>query len=545
MLFRDKFLLSTGMPFGEEPSNWIAKVTEGGFRVSLDMRKAQMRLLKAGFEHVAQTQAAASAALQGEITYQIDRLNRQILQSSSDIVAAEERSAAEIVNAIQQMCDYLGAGLLEVRWAVERHTKVSKQTLEVLLNSHAHNSRQFFEDGVKWFEAKEYGLAKNDFAKALEAKSTNHFAYQYLGFIAVEENNADEAIRCFELARKSADETYYKALALSNLAHTYQSIDQLPKAAELAESATAIYTQKAKFWYEFAGYSARLGRNEEAIKALKEAIERDWMFFTIVAGDHDFDSIRVNVNRLLDSTRERERGKARQSLDNLRQAISTTQKSGADKELESYRKTLTELESKYKQNNVFLYREIVPKAEELHGKLFQIAEQSLSKRIEEKRRAIQRNESDRSTQISSLCSTLNNLDSQIHRFDSKSKEKFDLTLYIFGYIILFVALFLGSCFTISLATHVREGRQVVLSQAFMVALFGPILLIGGYKFLEHLFTKAIPRQSLERKRNDEAAKVGPKKKQLEESFNRTHKALEKELAALETFLAKCKAKQYV
>ena len=86
MLFRDKFLLSSGPPIGEDPNTWAAKVAEGGFRVSLDMKKAEMKLLKAGFEHVAQSQLDASEALRGELAYQADKLGRQIAQGSSDIV---------------------------------------------------------------------------------------------------------------------------------------------------------------------------------------------------------------------------------------------------------------------------------------------------------------------------------------------------------------------------------------------------------------------------------------------------------------------------
>jgi hypothetical protein len=106
MLFRDKFLLSIGRPDGEKPNDWIAEVTKSGFRVSIDMQKAQMTLLKAGFEHVAQTDAAASAALKGELAYQADRLAKQIGQSSLEISTAVELSSFAIVASIQQTSDY-------------------------------------------------------------------------------------------------------------------------------------------------------------------------------------------------------------------------------------------------------------------------------------------------------------------------------------------------------------------------------------------------------------------------------------------------------
>lgn len=536
MLFRDKFLLSSGRPFGEEPSNWIAKVTEGGFRVSLDMQKAQMKLLKAGFEHVAQTQATASAALQGELAYQADRLGRQIAQSSSDVVAAVGQSSAEIVDSIQQMSDYLGAGLSEVRWAVERHTRVSEEILRVLIESLSNESRQYFEQGFKCYETGEYEFAKKTFSKALEANITNHFAYQYLGFIAMLESNATEAFRNFDLARKFAENDYHRALALSHLARSYHATDELEKAADLAKRATETYPQLAKFWYEFAGYAVRLGRNEEAIKALKEAIERDWMFFTVVAGDHDFDSIRVRVNRLLDSLRECERGKARQSLDNLHHAIGTAQKSGVDKELEPYRKTLTELESKYKQNNVFLYREIVPKAEELHNKAFQVAEQSLSKQIEEKEAEIQHNQVERDSQLYRLRSHVDSIESKSRAVDSRHMS-LDPGGYFAAYIILVIVTFV--------VVGILMLNNKVGGDISAWACLTPIIIIAAIQLLVFIFGKAIPKATYESQKDAEERRITPLRKDVEKSYMSNKVRLEEELSTLRNNLERCKRKQFI
>ncbi len=546
MLFRDKFLLSTGRPIGEEPSEWVAKVTEGGFRASLDMQMAQMKMLKSGFEHVAQTQADASAALQGELAYQADRLGRQIAESSSNIVSAVEQSSFEICSEIQQMSDYLGAGLSEVRWAVERHTEVSENILRILIESLSNESRQYFEQGVKCYETSEYEFARKTFSKALEANITNHFAYQYLGFIAVNEDNSDEAIRNFDLARKFAENDYHRALAFSHLARSYQATNELAKAVDLAEKATETYPDLAKFWYEFAGYSARLGNKEQAIVSLEEAIERDWLFFTIVAGDKDFDSVRPQVNNLLDSLRKREKEKARKSLDNLSKAIKTANNCGCgeDSEVRETKEFLEDMEDDYNENNVFLYREIYPNAEEFHEETFQTVEQSLSKQIEKQRRVISENENEKKRQLANLSSKLNNLNSEIRDVDYRG-GKFDFGLFAIGYIILFIALFFGSCFGITWTTRPFPGRDVVFTQSLMIAAITPLVLIGGGVFLKYLFTKGIPLWSLEQKRAKEEKNMNPRKVQIEGQFDRTRKTLEKELSELETLLSKCKSRQYV
>lgn len=536
MLFRDKFLLSTGRPFGEEPSNWIAKVTEGGFRMSLDMEKAQMQLLKAGFEHVAQSQAAASAALQGELAYQADRLGRQIAQSSSDIVSSIQQSSGEIVGSIQQMSDYLGAGLSEVRWAVERHTRVSEEVLRILIESLSNESRQYFEQGVKCYETGEYDFARKTFSKALEANITNHFAYQYLGFIAVAEDNSEEAIRNFDLARKFAENNYHRALALSHLARSYHATDHLERAADLAKSAIETYSELAKFWYEFAGYSARLGQGNQAITALKEAIERDWMFFTVVAGDNDFDSIRTEVNKLLDSLREMERAKARQALDNLRQAISTAQKCSIGNEIDSWTKALNELESQYKQNNVFLYREICPKAKELHDKAFQNAAEILSKQIAEKEADIKRNQGDIDSQLYRLRSRVGDIESKSRAVDSRHML-LDPGGYFAVYIILVVVTFV--------VVGILMLNNKVGGDIATWACLTPIVIIVGIQLLVFIFGKAIPKVTYETQKDAEERRIAPLRKGVEQRYMNNKVRLEEELSTLRNNLERCKRKQFI
>jgi tetratricopeptide (TPR) repeat protein len=533
MLFRDKFLGTPGRPLGEDPSNWIARLTEGGVRVSLDMLKAEMKLQKAGFEHVAQTHATASAALQGEFSYQIDRLSRQIAQSSRDNVEAQE----QIVHAIQQMSDYLGAGLSEVRWAVERHTSISEEQLRVLLDSLGNESRQDFLQGVKCYDVKEDGIAKECFTDALRKNKTNFFAYQYLGFIAVHEDNENEAIRNFDLARKFAEvneNNYHHALALSHLARSHHATDELEKAADLSKQATERYPQLAKFWYELGGYSARLGRDEEAVKALKEAIEHDWTFFTIVVGDHDYDAIRPDVNRLLDSLREQERVKTRDSLDNLRRAISTAQKCGADHEIESWKQSLNELETMYQHGNVFVYREIVPKAEGIRVSAFQSAANVSTKQIAEKEAEVKRNELDKDSQLYRLRSQVDNLESKSRAVDSRAKFT-DLGGYFTAYIILAIGTFVVVGI---LMLNNKVGGDI----ATWVCLC-PIVIIVAIQLLVFIFGTAIPKAIYETRKDAEERRVNPLRRDVEKSYMSNKVRLEQELSALRNNLERCKQEQ--
>ena len=362
------------------------------------------------------TEVAASEVLRGELAYQADRLGKQIAQSSSEIVSAVEQGSFTIVDSIQRMSDYLGAGLYEVRWAVERHSQISYQILKLLLNSRENDSRQCFEQGLKCYEVKENGMAKECFIDAVKLNKTNHFAYQYLGFLAVAEDNATEAFRNFDLARKFAENNYHRALALSHLARSHHAADELIKAADLARSATETYPELAKFWYELAGYSARLGRVGKAIEALTQAIGRDWMFFTVVVGDHDFDAIRADVIRLLDSLRERERVRAKQSLDTLGRAIDVFRKVGAGPQIGDLIEARVVWEMQYKQNNVYLYREITSKANDSYRSIVEIAEEKV---IPQKTKAVSENEHVERAKIHELRTNLSSLEQESRELELK------------------------------------------------------------------------------------------------------------------------------
>src|ERR1044072_1670165 len=373
MGFRDEFWL-TNKTYAE----WsLENTTKDGFRANEERLKALQKGVKSTFEQgidrLARSQAESSVALQGELAYQAERINEQIAQSSSAVVSAVEQGTSDIVESIQQMSDYLGSELCEVRWAVERHTQVSQDILQVLLNSLDNQSRQYFEQGVRCYETSEYDFAKERFSKALESNRTNYFAYQYLGFVAVTDDKSDEAIRNFELARKFASSSYHQALALSHLARSNYALGDVAKAVDLSEGAVKTHPETAKFWYELAAYCARVGRKGQAVSALQQAIERDWTYWAVVASDPDFDVMRAEVNRLLDELREREKGKAGEALTNLKRAIDTARQAGVKDELSTCVTAFDRMKKDFQRNNVYLFREIVPKANKWHEQTFQIA----------------------------------------------------------------------------------------------------------------------------------------------------------------------------
>jgi tetratricopeptide (TPR) repeat protein len=372
MGFRDEFW-GTGKTYAE----WsLERVAESGLRRNeelLKSLKAEVRsTYQRGVDRIVRSQESSTAALQDELAYQTQQLQREIQQGS-----------AEVVEAIQQMTDYLGAGLSEIRWAMELQTRVSQQMLHVLLTSLDNQSRQYWEQGVKCYDAGENAIAKERFDRALDANRTNYFAYQYLGFIAVADDNAEEAVRNFELARKFAQSEHQRGLALSQLARSRRAKGELDRAADLSKAATEADPQTAAFWYEHAQYCALLGRPHQATDALRQAIERDWNYWGVAATDGDLDLVRIDVNRLFDELRERERKRAENSTDQVRQAIEDSSARGVPEYyLTSSNDLLKNLQTGYGRKNVHTYRELTARAQKVYKQTYLAAEKSASERRE-------------------------------------------------------------------------------------------------------------------------------------------------------------------
>jgi tetratricopeptide (TPR) repeat protein len=349
MSFRDEFFST-----GEAHAGTSLKLaTASGLRTNQELLKELQQHVRSefrdGVECITRSQMEAAASLKAELVYQVDRIESVIRAGADDVVAS-----------IQQMGDYIGSELCEVRWSVERQTKVSSGILQTLLNSLDNDSRQYFEQGVKCYETGEYDFAWERFNKALEANRTNYFAYQYLGFVAAIKDAPDEAIRNFELAGKFAGSGYHRALALSHSARSKYATGDLGHAVSDAKSATESYPGAAKFWYELSSYKALLRRAAEAVEALREAILRDWTYWAVVIQDSNFESVRPDVLGLLNQLRNGERAKARRALNHFASAVEIAREALSAAQIQPFIEARKHLEARHAENNVFVYREIVP-----------------------------------------------------------------------------------------------------------------------------------------------------------------------------------------
>lgn len=369
MGFRDEFR-GTGRTYAQ----WtLEDTTETGLRANSEQLQNLKLAVKSTFDQgitrIVESQEAIADSLRDELAYQSDQICQEV-----------QRSSEEVVGAIQQMADYLGAGLSEVRWAVERHTKVSEETLRVLLSSLNNKSRQYWEQGVACYEGKEFGFAKERFEKALEANRTNCFAYEYLGFVAVDEDNADAAIRNFDLARKFSKTNHHRAIALSHLARSSHATGDIANAVAFSKAAVDTDPQVAGFSYQHAAYSAESGDAGAAIASLSEAIQADWNYWGVAAIDPSLDCIREKVDRFFEELRSRERNRAAEGLERLRSAIEKSKQLSGDPVSAPCVERLSVLQGKFSKDNVHQYREIQRESLQATKHVYQFASDALARK---------------------------------------------------------------------------------------------------------------------------------------------------------------------
>src|SRR6266481_7269941 len=263
MGFRDQFIGSplTGgsLPFFRLPETANERLAVLQHTVVTSLTSASTR--------IAERHDAATQILSEELSHQ----SRELRESNN-------AGFDSIKTAIDGLTDYLGAGLSEIRWAIEQQTTITKGILDALRNSLSNESRQFWDQGVTCYSANEYDMAKDRFERALQANNTNAFAYQYLGFIALAKDDAQNTQRNFELACKFADNNRQRALAHAHLARTHQALNDLENAVEHATAATKNDPERAGYWYHLAQLSSLTNDTNAMQEALRKTIVRDWHY---------------------------------------------------------------------------------------------------------------------------------------------------------------------------------------------------------------------------------------------------------------------------
>ena len=522
--FIDGYLLTPVGPRQRTFAQWSLESTvDSGLRANQKqvqaLRENLTSAFQAGISRLEQSQMQSARLLQRELQYQAD-----------NIIDAIDRGSADVVGAVQKACDYLGGQLCEVRWAIERQSQVSQQILQVLLNALDNTSRQYWEQGVKCYETSEYDIARERFNRALDANRTNYFAYQYLGFIAVHEEKASEALKNFELARKFADSGYHRALAFSHLARSHHATGDLAHALQSAVAATDAAPDHAKFWYECAVFHVRASNGEEAIQCLRRAISGDWTYWSISISDANLDLIRPRVERLLEQMREEQRVIARQALDGFGSTMKMLHGMRITTEVAEWQRKLHECGESYRGGTVFAYRNLVQPTHDGQKQALQSAIKALDQRVNSNRSSLSSVQVQQREEVGKVSNRISEVEEKAREAEGSAPKMSGCGCLCAGAAV-FLVLFSAALY--------RAGQQDTAGTGVVVAvLFGlyPFGVLVG-KISSKLSASSIRSQlpALQRERGQVEASS-------KERLSQQSAQLEGELSRLKGYQQDCRSK---
>jgi len=454
-----------------------------------------------------------------------------------------------LADCCQQVTDYLGMEFSQVRWVMEPYTTHSQQSFQKLMDSLSEPIQQTLKEGIKCFEIGEYTFAKEQINNVLASNRTNYFAYQYLGFIGVLEDDSETALVNFKLARKFAESDYQQALALSHLAISCYALDEQEKAIELADRATQQYPLLARFWYQLAKYKSLLP-NGNCSSALQNAIKCDWIFWGVAIVDTHFDNSRREINQLFTQLRQQQKEQTLSSISNLKKAITTVKQIGVTNyNLSKPTTTFTNLEERFTNAHIFSYLDLIFEAEECHKNVFLIAEKYLKERISEKRSFLTQQDSNKARELKELESPIATLIQEKKELKQLYKGLSigcggHILLNIFSLVLIIcLVLFFSPQFLIMPpSTNVNYLNLAILLLLSTVATVILAMIISHINYTNKVTLRGrkIDTEIQNKKRDARQLKA-----KIEEDSKIARTKVEEELKNLEAYLEVCQNKRYL
>lgn len=234
-----------------------------------------------------------------------------ILQDGfTDISEQISINTDRLIGSINYAINYISSDLENINNSIKRQTEYVKSILAILSKSFEHKSFEKFNAGIRWFEVRQYDLAKQDFEAALSLDNTNTAAFLYLGIIYVEKNVPDMAYENFVKAYIISNNKEDKARACFFLGRHYYVLNKFDEALKYLEEATVLQPEISEYWYSRSLYSY-LSTTEQkdsekvnqSLKFLEEAIIRNWGFWRTCLVERGFTQIREQILETLNTLR--------------------------------------------------------------------------------------------------------------------------------------------------------------------------------------------------------------------------------------------------
>lgn len=235
------------------------------------------------------------------ISGQTERIVEAQLKAADRIIVSQDRIADELSEISSELLDIswsieeiqatLDWGFSEVIWQLELQTEVLKNILETIqapLDTQAKELKKRAEEAYrnKWIDD-----ALEDFLESEKKNRYDFTIHQSLGNIYLfHKKNPGKALEYYEKAVKYAIpcSPYHNSLALLHIGLIKYLQEDFQKAYEATLEAIKLSPDFGEAHYQHAQYCAILGKHDEAIEHLWEAIKVNRHYCVKVGSEKDF-----------------------------------------------------------------------------------------------------------------------------------------------------------------------------------------------------------------------------------------------------------------
>lgn len=301
------------------------------------------------------------------ISDQTEKITSTQLEAADRIIVSQERIASgidEIALGIDRVADGLEGlasafewGFSEMVWQLEQQRTILEKFLQVLqapLDTQAKELRKRAEDayGNGWIDD-----ALGDFLESEKKNRYDFTIHQSLGNIYLFHKKIPaKALEYYEKAVKYATpkSPYHVSLALLHIGLIRYLQEDFQKAYEATSKAIELSPNLYEAYYQRAQYCANLGKYDEAIDHLWEAIKGDRNYSLKAESEKDFDVMRKELQSFFKDLSDQAQKEAKEKTDKAEELIAYAESYGLSASGESDKfKTAVE---KYGAANEFLNR---------------------------------------------------------------------------------------------------------------------------------------------------------------------------------------------
>ncbi|MFX0133501.1 MAG: CDC27 family protein [Candidatus Hodarchaeota archaeon] len=279
-----------------------------------------------------------------KIAISINKHQKQMKKAANNIIVSQERIAKgleeisleidRVSNGLESLAAVFDWGFSEIAWQLEQARDLLvniKRLLEAPLDTQAKELRKRAEEAYKngWMDD-----ALWDFIESEKRNRYDFIVHQYLGNIYFfEKKNPDKALLYYEKALKYSKpkSPYHASIALLHIGLIKYLQENFEEAYQATSEAIQLTPNLWEAHYQHAQYCSILGKYDEAIKHLTEAIKFDLYYLIKADLEKDFDVMKEQLLGIFEVFRNLGKELAQEKINKAKELIQDAEANDAYK----------------------------------------------------------------------------------------------------------------------------------------------------------------------------------------------------------------------